>query len=94
MFVRVINFRVKSESISRFEELCDSARVKLADISGMQRCIGAVDDSGNAVVVGVWESEDAAGKAQSAIQAVWGGLSEHFAEPPRPTEYKRGYTMK
>ncbi len=94
MFLRVISFRVKPESLGRFEELCDSSRKPLSGISGMQRCFGAVDESGNAVVIGVWDSEDAATKAQPALQAVWAALSEHMAEQPRPTEYKSGYTLK
>lgn len=94
MFIRVINWRVKSESLNRFEELTNATRQAVSSISGMQRCFAAVDESGNAVVIGVWESEDAARKAQPALQAIWGGLSEHMAEQPRPVEYKNGYTLK
>ena len=94
MFIRVINWRVKAESISRFEELSNSVRQQLTPIAGMQRCFCAVDESGNAVVVGVWESEDAAKKAQSAIQAIWASMSEHMREQPRTAEYKNGYTLK
>jgi heme-degrading monooxygenase HmoA len=94
MLIRVINWRVKSESIGRIEELNESARQKLADVAGMQRCFSAVDESGNAVVVGIWDSEEAARKAQSAIQAIWASMSEHMSEQPRTAEYKNGYTLK
>jgi heme-degrading monooxygenase HmoA len=94
MFIRVINWRVKAESISRIEEVNDSARKKLANISGMQQCLAGVDESGSAVVVGVWDSEDAARKAQPAIQAIWASMSEHMSEQPRAAEYKNGYTLK
>ena len=94
MFMRISTYRVKESSISQFERIADSVRGKMAAIAGMQQVVAGVDASGNAAVVGLWESEAAANKAQSQIRAAWESIGEHIAEQPRIAEYRDAYVLK
>ncbi len=94
MFMRISTYRVKESSISQFEQIGESARDKMAAINGMQRVVAGVDESGNAAVVGFWDSEESATRAQSQVRAAWESISEHIAEQPRITEYRNAYVLK
>ncbi len=94
MFVRVIKYRVKQDALARTEEMGRISREGLAKAEGMQRCFTGWNDSGEAVVVGVWDSEEAATKAQPVIQKVWASLTDFVDGQPQPTEYKNGMTLR
>ena len=94
MFVRVIKYRVKQDALSKTEEMGRIGREALARADGMQRCVTAWNDDGEAVVVGIWDSEEAARKAQPVIQKAWESLADYHEGQLQPVEYRNGMMLR
>jgi hypothetical protein len=94
MYMRATRFHLKQDSISKFEEVTDEARRTTARFDGLQHCYSAIDESGNGLMVAVWDSEEQAAANLSAVKEAWAGLAQHFDGPPQMTGYSNALLVK
>ena len=94
MYMRVTRFQLKQASIGKFQEVTGAAKKVTATFGGLQHCYSAIDESGNGLMVAVWESEESATANLPAVKEAWAGLAEHFDGPPQMSGYTNAILVK
>ena len=94
MYLRTIKFRVKQSSMGQFKDVAEGTKDAVAKFDGLQSTQVAMDDSGNGILVGLWDSEEKAMAAVSASNAIWAGLADHLESPPEYVDYRHCMSLR
>lgn len=94
MYLRTIRFQVKQSSMGRFQSLAEGTKDAVARFDGLQSTQVAMDNAGNGILVGLWESEEKAMAAMGASNEIWAGLAEHLQAPPEYVDYQHCLTLR
>jgi quinol monooxygenase YgiN len=94
MFIRTTRYQVKKTSIAKFQELAEFARERVAKLDGLLQNYVAMDESGKAVMVGVWESREKCQASMETIKANWSEVMEHVDGPLQIDEYPTAMRVK
>ena len=94
MFIRTTRYQVKKSSMGKFQELGEFARERVAKLDGLLQNYVAMDESGSAVMVGVWESKEKAEAQLPAIKANWAEVMEHVEGQLQIDEYPTALQVK
>jgi quinol monooxygenase YgiN len=87
MFIRTTRYQVKKSSMPEFQELGEFARERAAKLDGLLQSYLAMDESGNAVMVGVWESKEKCQASLEAVKANWSEVMDHVEGHLQIDEY-------
>ena len=94
MFIRTTRYRVKKTSMAKFQELGEFARERAAKLDGLLQNYVGMDEAGNAVMVGVWETKDKCQASLEAVKAHWSEVMEHLDGQPQIDEYPIALQVK
>jgi len=94
MYIRTIRFRAKKSAMAKFQELAEFARERSAKLEGLLQNYVAMDESGNGVMVGVWEGKEKAQASLEAVKANWAEVREHMEGEPQMDEYPIALQIK
>jgi heme-degrading monooxygenase HmoA len=94
MFVRTTRFKMKQNAMSQVREIAEGTKGQVSKMEGMQKSYCCVDDSGNGLLVAVWESEEKAKAGGPQAKAVWASIAEHLDGEPQVTEYRTVVAVK
>lgn len=94
MFVKTTRYQLKKDSMAKFRELSESARGRVASLDGLLYDFVAMDDTGRAVVVGVWESSEKARDSTQTVKAIWADVMEHVEGQLEMDEYPNALQLK
>ena len=94
MFVRTTRFTVKQSSMGQFREIAEGTRQRVSEMDGLLHSYSCVDDSGQGLLVGIWEDEAKAKAGAAQVKAVWGSIAAHLEGEPQFTEYRTVIAIK
>ena len=94
MYLRTVRFQVKQSSMGQFRSLAEGSKEAVAKFDGLQTAQVAMDNAGNGILVGVWDSEEKAMAAMAASNEIWAGLAEHLQGPPEYIDYQHGMALR
>jgi len=94
MYLRTIRFQAKRSAMAKFQELAEFARQRSAPLEGLLKNYVAMDETGNGVMVGVWESKEKAQAGFDAVKANWSEVQEHMEGEPKMDEYPIALQIK
>jgi heme-degrading monooxygenase HmoA len=94
MFIRTTRYQVKKGSMAKFQELAEFARERAAKLDGLLQNYLAMDESGNAIMVGVWETREKCQASSEAIKANWSEVMEHVEGQLQIDEFPTAMLVK
>lgn len=94
MYLRTVKFQVKQSSMGQFRSVAEGTKEAVAKFDGLQSTQVAMDNSGNGILVGVWDSEEKAMAAMPASNEIWAGLAEHLKAPPEYIDYQHCMALR
>ena len=94
MFVRTTRFKIKQGSMSQFREVAEGTKGQVSKMDGLLQSYSCVDDSGNGVLVAVWESDEKAKAGGPQAKAVWASIAEHLDGEPQVSEFRTVVALK
>ena len=87
MFMRISTYKIDPSKIGGVDAAVDEVRGMLKSIAGLRHGSVGRDDDGNAAVIGIWESEEAANAAEETVANAWKTIGHLMTAPPE----RRGY---
>jgi heme-degrading monooxygenase HmoA len=94
MFIRTTRYQVKKSSMARFQELTEFARDRAAKLDGLLQNFVGMDEAGNAVMVGVWETREKFQASLEVVKANWAEVMEHVEGQLQVDEYPTAFQVK
>lgn len=88
MYVRVTNFKMDPARLPELPAKIEEMRPRAKALPGMIDAYAAWRADGQGVVVAVYESKEAADRAVSRVQALWGSLVGLVSGAPRTDAYE------
>jgi hypothetical protein len=88
MYVRVTAFKVDSSRLHELMAKVDDMRPRAKALPGMIDAYVAWRGDGQGVLVGIYQSKEAAEAAVGRIQAIWGSLAGLVSSAPRTDGYE------
>jgi hypothetical protein len=87
MYARVTTFKVDASQLPELTAKIEEMRPRVRALRGMVDAYVTWRADGQGVVVALYESKEAADRAVSRIQAIWGTLAPILSGAPRTDVY-------
>jgi quinol monooxygenase YgiN len=94
MFVRITSFKFDPSRAAEADARNDEIAAVVRQMPGMLQAYNARDDQGDGVVVGIWDSEQAANDAEAMVTQAWSKVGDVLTGAPQLKAYRVVYQLK
>jgi heme-degrading monooxygenase HmoA len=93
MFVRITSFQFDPSRAEEADSRNDEISQVVRQMPGMLHAYTARDDKGEGIVVGIWESEQAANDAEAMVAQAWSKVGDVLTSQPQRKAYPVVYQL-